>query len=140
MLDLKVLAQCAQDAADHATRLKSILGKRAFASEMKHRASELESNAYRMELEAKASILCQWQGRRLPKPRRWFTEPVISNLPYLDARALALRLRSWPAQVRGDGLIHRFRLAPARTSAWLAAPTALTISKIRLRTRASRIL
>ena len=31
-------------------------------------------------------------------------------------------------------------LRPPRTSAWLAAPTALTISKMRLRTRPSRIL
>lgn len=48
MLHPHVLVQCAQDAADHATRLKCTLGKGAFAGTVKRRALELERSAYRM--------------------------------------------------------------------------------------------
>src|SRR5262245_50729832 len=96
MLHPQVLVRCAQDAADHATRVKGMLGKRAFTSTLKRRAVELETSAYTMELEAKAALLCRWQGRRLPPPSRRIAEPVMSNVPYLDARALAMHLQVVP--------------------------------------------
>ena len=96
MLHPHVLVQSAQYAADHATRLKRILGQGALAGTLKRRAVELESSAYRMELEAKASLLCRWQGRRLPSPSHRIAEPVMSNVPYWDARALATHLHVVP--------------------------------------------
>jgi hypothetical protein len=88
MLHPHVLVQSAQYAADHATRLKHMLGRVALAGTLNRRAVELEGSAYRMELEAKASLLCRWQGRCLPPPSHRITEPAMSNVPYLDARAV----------------------------------------------------
>jgi hypothetical protein len=89
MVEPQVLVQCAQRAAEHAARLKSLMGKVDIAGTAKRRVRDLEINAYRMELEAKASLLCRWQGRRVVPPSYRITEPVMSNVPYLDARALA---------------------------------------------------
>ena len=96
MLHPQVLVQCAQDAADHATCLKCILVKGALAEAVKHQAVELETSAYRMELEAKASLFCRWQGRRQSAPCHRIADPVTSNVQSLDARALPTHLRDFP--------------------------------------------
>jgi hypothetical protein len=96
MIEPQVLVQCAQRAVEHAARLKCLMGKDALGETVKRRAVELETTAYRMELEAKASLLYRWQGRRLPPPSHRIAEPVMSNVPYLDARALPMHLRVVP--------------------------------------------
>src|SRR5262252_6720721 len=98
MVEPQVLVQCAQNAAEHAARLK-LMGKHANDGTATRRAHDLETNAYRMELEAKASLLRRWQGRRQPPPCRLIAEPT-SNMPYLDARILATHLHIVP-----DGLL-----------------------------------
>ena len=96
MVEPQVLVQCAQNAAEHAVRLKRLMGKVAITSTARRRAHALEANAYRMELEAKASLFCRWQGRRQSPPCHRIAEPATSNVKYLDARALAAHLRVVP--------------------------------------------
>jgi len=57
MVEPQVLVQFAHRAAEHAARLKCLMGKVAIAGTAKRRVHDLEINAYRMELEAKASLL-----------------------------------------------------------------------------------
>ena len=110
MVEPQVLVQCAQRAAEHAARLKGLMGKAAIAGTAKRRVHDLEMNAYRMELEAKASLLCRWQGRSLPPPIRRIAEPVMSNVPYLDARAMAMHLHVVPkGAVRLASLLGQYR-------------------------------
>ena len=92
MVEPQVLVECAQSAAEHAARLKCLMGRRAIASTAKRRADDLETNAYRMELEAKASLLRRWQGRLSPQPSHPIAAAVTLEAPYLDARALATYL------------------------------------------------
>ena len=99
MVEPQVLVECAQSAAEHAARLKCLMGRLAIASTAKYWADDLETNAYRMELEAKASLLCRWQGRRLPRPSHPIADPVVSNVPYSDARAMATHLHVVPKDV-----------------------------------------
>jgi hypothetical protein len=96
MVEPQVLVQCAQRAAEHAARLKGLMGKVAIAGTAMRRVHDLEINAYTMEFEAKASLLRRWQGRSLAPPNRRITEPVMSNMPYLDARAVATHLHVVP--------------------------------------------
>jgi len=96
MVDPEVLVQCAQSAAEHAVRLKCLMGRRAIASKAKRRADDLETNAYRMELEAKASLLGRWQGRRLPSRSHAAAAATALEAPHLDVSALPRRLQAPP--------------------------------------------
>src|SRR5262245_3086364 len=96
MVEPQVLVECAQSAAEHAARVKCLMGRRAIASTAKRRADDLETNAYRMELEAKASLLCRWQGRLLPLPSHPNAAAVTLEAPYLDVRALTTHLHYVP--------------------------------------------
>ena len=95
MVEPQVLVECAQSAAEHAARLKCLMGRRAIATTAKRRADDLETNAYRMELEAKASLLCRWQGRRLLPPSHAINAAVMFEA-YLDVRALTTHLHYVP--------------------------------------------
>ena len=110
MVEPHVLVQCAQSAAEHAVRLKCLMGQVAITSTAKRRAHDLETNAYRMELEAKACLLRRWQGRRQSPPCPRIAEPLMSKMPYLDARALATHLRNVPeGTVRWASLLRPYQ-------------------------------